>query len=172
MPVAIGGLLVLVALGLIIYAVTNTGQAGAINNVQCQTTEQVAVHYHAHLTLMNEGNEVAVPGNIGIKSSPSCLYWLHTHSSDGVIHIEAPAAQQNRVYTLGDFFAVWEQPLSPTQVATLHVDGQHQLKVFVDGKPYTGDLKALPLRAHTQVVIEIAPPVVDPPPTYTFPQGL
>jgi hypothetical protein len=171
LPVAVGALLVVALAVTAFIAVTNSGSgAKAVNRINCDSTEQIAVHYHAHLTLIREGTEISVPGNIGISTSPSCLYWMHTHSSDGIIHIEAPQAQQNRVFTLGDFFAVWGQPLSTTQVATLQVDGSHQLKIY--GQPYTGDPAAIPLRTHTQVVIEIVPPPVDPPPAFTFPQGL
>jgi hypothetical protein len=172
LPVAVAGLLVLGAIIVAFLAVTSSSQAKAINRISCDAAEQVAVHYHAHVSLIYEGTEVGVPANIGISSSPSCLYWLHTHTADGVIHIEAPQGQQNRVFTLGDLFAVWGQPLSATQVATLKVDGSHQVKVYVDGQPYSGDPVTVPLRNHTQVVIEILPPPVDPPPTFTFPKGL
>jgi len=172
LPVLVGGLLVLGAIVVVFLAVTSSSQAKAINRISCDSAEQVSVHYHAHLTLMYEGTDVGVPANLGINSSPTCLYSLHTHSTDGIIHIEAPQGQQNRVFTLSDFFAVWGQPLSRTRVATLQVDGSHQMKVYVDGQLYNGDPAAIPLRNHTQIVIEIVPPPVDPPPTFTFPKGL
>ena len=42
-----------------------------------------------------------------------CYYWLHTHTNDGVIHVESPT---QRLYTLGDFFDIWRQPLSARRV--------------------------------------------------------
>ena len=42
-------------------------------------------------------------------TSGSCFSWLHTHASDGIIHIESPV---KRTFTLGDFFDLWSQPLS------------------------------------------------------------
>ncbi len=33
-----------------------------------------------------------------------CFYWLHTHTEDGIIHIESPV---QRTFTLGHFFAIW-----------------------------------------------------------------
>jgi hypothetical protein len=42
---------------------------------------------------------------------------LHTHDSDGVIHIEPDTQQQARVYTVGDFFTVWQKPFgNPTRM--------------------------------------------------------
>jgi hypothetical protein len=42
--------------------------------------------------------------------------------------------------------------------------------VFVDGKEYAGDPRDIPLKAHTQIVLEIGQ--AGPPPSYTFPPGL
>ena len=49
----------------------------------------------------------------GFVEGGRCLYWLHTHDSTGVVHIESPV---QRGYTLGQFFDVWGRPLSATQV--------------------------------------------------------
>jgi len=42
-----------------------------------------------------------------------CLYWLHTHVADGIIHIETPG---ERSFTLGEFFDIWNQPLVRTKL--------------------------------------------------------
>ena len=89
-----------------------------------------------------------------------CLYWLHTHTPDGVIHIESPA---NRTFTLGDFFAIWGQPLSTTRAASAFAKAGSKLKVWVDGKPYAGDPAKIPLVAHADIVIEAGPPFPTPP---------
>ena len=52
-----------------------------------------------------------------VAAGGQCFYWLHTHTSDGVIHIESPT---QRIYTLGQFFDEWHQPLSANQVGELH----------------------------------------------------
>src|SRR6266498_3933100 len=81
-----------------------------------QASEQSIFHIHAHLTIFVNGSARQVPADIGIPAPAQngpCLYWLHAHAPDGVIHIESPV---RRTYTLGDFFDEWGQPLGPHQV--------------------------------------------------------
>jgi hypothetical protein len=167
MPVLVGAALVLVAFAFVIYYFVNQGSATKkVGAVQCNAGEQLQTHYHAHLTIIQDGQERPLPPNIGITGS--CLYWLHTHDSSGIVHIEAPADQANHTFTLGDFFDVWSQPLDSTHVATFTLTSDQKLVAYVDGKVYTGDPRAIPLKSHTLIVLEIQPPSVDPPPGYTW----
>ncbi|WP_136625277.1 hypothetical protein [Dictyobacter kobayashii] len=50
------------------------------------------------------GQPVQVPQNVGIASDQSCIYWLHTHDTSGIIHIESPT---QKTYTLGNFTQLW-----------------------------------------------------------------
>jgi hypothetical protein len=139
-----------------------------IANIRCDTGEQLAVHYHAHLEIRHQGTPATVPAQIGIPNGGSCFYWMHTHDTSGIIHIEAPRESASRQFTLGEFFQVWGQPLSSKQVATLNVGSGEQVKAWVNGQPYTGDPSKIVLKSHEQLVIEIGPPFTDPPPTYTW----
>lgn len=131
-----------------------------INGISCDAMEGSRLHIHQHLLILDHGTPVSIPPNVGQVPAQRCLYWLHTHTPDGIIHIEAPA---NRTFTLGDFFSIWGQPLSRTAAATARAaKGQH-LRVWVDGKPYTGDPRAIKLAEHTDVVIEAGPPFPKPP---------
>jgi hypothetical protein len=47
--------------------------------------------------------------------SGAAFYYLHTHDDTGVIHIESPTSTE---YTLGQFFAEWNQTLSSTQIGS------------------------------------------------------
>jgi hypothetical protein len=49
-----------------------------------------------------------------------------------VIHIELPAARP--VY-LRDFFAIWGQPFSQSQILTSVADASHEIVMFVNGVP-------------------------------------
>jgi hypothetical protein len=135
-----------------------TGQPVA--GISCDAMEGQRIHIHQHLLILDHGDSVPVPYNVGRPSSNQCLYWLHTHTPDGVIHIESPA---NRTFTLGDFFAIWGQPLSATRAASAFAKKGSKLKVWVNGKPYTGDPAKIPLVAHADIVIEAGPPFPTPP---------
>lgn len=140
----------------------------AIDGMTCDSMEGAVEHIHAHLTILNNGEKVTVPANIGIYNSANpCLYWMHTHDDTGEIHMESP---KMRPFLLGEFFDVWKQPLTKTQVLGFSDAGQ-PIKVYVDGKPYTGDPRQIELKSHTQVVLEVGPKIVPPPNDYTFPQG-
>ena len=144
-----------------------------VDGIACQTSEQVAYHIHAHLTIYASGVRQMVPAGVGIPGPQQvvdgfveggkCLYWLHTHDSTGVVHIESPV---QRVYTLGQFFDVWGRPLSGTQVgrATGHVTA------FVNGRRFAGDPRSIKLTPHAVIQLDVGKVV--PPQPFTFPAGL
>lgn len=175
LPIVVGVLLLGAAVSLIVVALASSkGSSTAgqtIDGIQCQSNEQLAVHYHAHLSIVIDGNETVLPAGIGIDNTNQCLYWTHTHQTDGVIHIEAPQSSAKRKFTLGNFFDVWQKPLDPTHIGDTTIGKNQKLVMFVDGKPYTGNPRNIVLGAHTLVVLEITPPEVNPPPTFTFPAG-
>lgn len=142
----------------------NGGADVIVSGVECERGERLDYHVHTHLTLIVEGQEVEVGGNIGIR--PDCLFWLHTHSANGILHVEAP---QQRAFTLGQFFAVWDQPLSSTQLLSNPADATHEVQATVNGETWTGDPAGIPLDDLTTVVLEYGPPFV-PPPDYNWGQ--
>jgi len=92
--------------------------------------EQLAVHYHAHLDVIDDGAKVTVPAGIGFEVSNgkvTGLTVLHTHDASGVIHIESAA---NQPYTLGQVFTEWAVALDADQVGGLHADATHVLKAY------------------------------------------
>ncbi len=149
-----------------------------IDGITCQTTEKVAYHIHVHLTVFVDGKQRQVPYGIGIgpplggvknAAGPfveqgSCFAWLHTHAGDGVIHIESPT---QTTYTLGDFFDIWGQKLSRSQVGP----AKGKVTVLYDGKVWTGDPRAIPLVSEAQIQLEVGTPLVAPQ-TIVFPSGL
>ena len=191
LPIAVAAILVVFAVGLIIYFVVNnksTAPASAAG-VPCDSLEHTQVHYHAAVQIMYQGNVLPIPANIGISgdpTAPTCFYWLHVHAANqNVIHIESPATQ---TFTLGQFFAVWStwnkaqglpnEPLDATHVSTLTLTPDEKLVIYIDlqdgkgAQVYTGDPKAIVLKAHEVITLEITPPEVTPPPAFTFTSGL
>ena len=147
-------------------ASAGTTQTGTVDGISCGPTEQLAYHIHAHLLVYVNGAMRALPGGIGIPGSQvvsttegpvaaggACIYWLHTHAPDGVIHIESPTA---RVYTLGNFFDEWHQPLSSNNVA----GATGKVTAIVNGKPWTADPRSIPLVPHAVIQLDVGSPAV------------
>ncbi|HXP92133.1 MAG TPA: hypothetical protein VN905_01565 [Candidatus Binatia bacterium] len=126
-----------------------------VNGIRCDPAEQVAFHIHQHLAIWNRGKPVTVPPDVGRPLLANCFYWLHTHTPDGIIHVESPTF---RSYTLGDFFSVWGQPLSRKEVASAKVTPGSAMRVWVNGRPYSGNPSAIELAQHTDITIEVGPP--------------
>jgi hypothetical protein len=134
-----------------------------VDNVYCDTQEQNAFHIHAHLKIYINGQALPLPSQIGIAGDQSCLYWLHTHDTTGVIHIEAPA---NHSFTLGNFLDEWST-VFPTLGYPSQLD-QTGWQVYVNGKPYTGDLHKIPLAAHALITLMYNSPQAVPDTTYNW----
>lgn len=142
-----------------------------IDGITCRTIGQETVHYHVHVlvSIYVDGQRERLPAGVGV-TSPSvttgsgpttfvdvglhdCLYWLHTHANDGVIHVEAPSKGH---FTLGQFFDVWGQPLSSGRVGP----AAGRVVVFENGVRYATDPRAVPLLAGGVVQIDVGTPVV------------
>jgi hypothetical protein len=134
----------------------------AVDNVQCNSSEQLTYHVHAHLSISINGKAVPVSQYIGITNA--CFYWLHTHDDSGVIHIEAP---QQMTFTLGNFFHLWKQQFSQLQYPT-QLDNTSGWQAYVDGKPYNGDFNAIPLNPHALITLAYHSPGVKPDTIYSW----
>jgi hypothetical protein len=143
-----------------------TGQP--VDGIRCEQMEGDVLHIHQHVAIFDHGKPVGIPEDVGRPLMGNCFYWLHTHTPDGIIHVESPTM---RSYTLGQFFAVWGQPLSRTNVAGAKLRPGEHTTVWVDGNVYTGDPRQIELAAHLDVTIDIGPPAQKPVP-YTAWNGL
>lgn len=141
----------------------STARGRTVNGIRCEAGEQLVFHIHAHLAVFVDGEERVIPTDIGILPDVGCIYWLHSHTDDGVIHVESP---EQRTFTLGDYFDVWQQPLSGTRVGP----AKGKVIAYVDGERYRGDLRDIPLEEHTLVQLDVAKDVK--PRSFTFPSGL
>lgn len=138
-------------------------QAAAISGVECNRTEQLNYHVHTHLDVFVNGQERQVPDDTGILSSPSCLYWLHTHDTTGLIHVEAP---QTRDFTLGQFLDIWEQTSDSTGFLG-SVSGMNAT-AYVDGDQFEGNYRDAPLESLEQIALVYGEPPEEIPDDYDF----
>jgi hypothetical protein len=126
-----------------------------IDGIRCDSMEGAVEHIHAHIALIDRGRAVSVPAAIGIPSGTGCLYWVHTHTPDGFIHIESPV---RRSFTLGQFFDIWGMDLSPTRAASMSVPRGRRLSIWVNGARYGGDPAKIVLKNRETIVIQNGPP--------------
>src|ERR1700692_1912038 len=99
--------------GVLIYNVPNlapatTRNGQTVDGISCrkQAKETVKYHVHVHVAVYVKGNMERLPAGIGITQPRllekysnghfydvglyDCLYWLHTHVADGIVHVESP----------------------------------------------------------------------------------
>jgi hypothetical protein len=143
-----------------------------------EPAEQLAYHVHAHLDVFVDGRHLVVPAAVGIDitdpavkkfdepdgslayggiSPPcadACISPLHTHADDGVLHTESAVTQRN---TLGQFFTEWNVRLDRTCIDGICRPATH-LAVYVDGRLYHGDPRAIPLSDREEIAIVIGKP--------------
>ena len=139
-----------------------------VDGVYCDQLEQTAYHIHVHLTIWLNGSQVTVPQNVGIASDTSCYYWLHTHDTTGVVHIEAPATAS---LNLQQFLHIWGRGFS-----TLGFQDQLASStgwtIYVGGKQISGDFSKVVFQPHMVITIAYNSPNVKPDTVYNFAAGL
>lgn len=150
---------------------SSSATGAPVDGLTCRTekNEVVKYHVHVHVSIFVDGVQRALPAGIGITKPYltehigsgtfldvgiyDCLYWLHTHVADGIIHVEAPAKQS---FTLGQFFDVWRQPLTNDQVGPAHGN----VVVFSNGHLMTGSPRNVVLPPGGDLQIDVGTPVV------------
>ncbi len=131
------------------------------------------IRLRVHLELFARRLVLLVPAGIGI-SPPllrdgarvirgRCSYPLRTREPTGVIEISS-----TRQLRLGDVFRIWGQPLSAQRLAGFRTT--QRVLAFVNGRRFAGDPRAIPLRRHDEIVLEIDG-YVPPHTSYLFPKG-
>ena len=140
-----------------------------IGSLRCSAPPGRA-RFLAHVEVIARQRVAIVPSGIGVAppqvrrgafvTGGRCEYPLRTHEPTGLIEVAASHA-----VTLGDLFRSWDQPLSQTRL--LGFSGQ--VTAFVGTRRRRGDPRAIPLRRHTAITLEIGR-TVPPRPRYAFPR--
>ncbi len=139
-------------------------------------------HVHVFLGVYNNGQLMAVPTGTGMLNPPKpidgfvnsadCFYYLHTHDSSGIIHIESPlnVSTKQSVYTLKTYLDIW----GITADANHFGPFQGPVRVFTSGQVFRGDMNHgvvnatnytyygpdptnVPLYSHEVIFIEVGP---------------
>jgi hypothetical protein len=126
------------------------------------------LHIHQHLDIYIHGKHVTTPAQIGIDPSGQFLTILHTHDATGIIHVEST---YNYDFTLSQFFAVWGLRFDANHIGGYRVGDGNQLRVFVNGKRFSGDPRNVILRQHEEIAVSYGKPSELPkklPSSYNF----
>jgi hypothetical protein len=137
---------------------------------------QLGVRAGVHVEVFGANRVVLVPSGIGTTpprrflsgriSSARCYGALVTLEPTGLVLVR-PGAR----LALADLFRSWGEPLSPRRVASFSAKPGDAVRVYVDGRRWLGPPAPVPLRAHSEIVVEVGP-YVPPHSAYTFPPGL
>ena len=129
----------------------------------------------AHVELFAANRVVLIASGIGTRPPVSysagriakahCYGDLVTLEPTGVVLVRRGAR-----LTLSDLFRSWGQPLSERRLGSFSAGAGRRVRVYVAGRPRSGAPGAVPLRAHSEIVLEVGPRV-PPHSSYTFPPG-
>lgn len=112
-----------------------------------------AEHYHPQLEVIIGGKQVQVPANIGVDPTTGAMSALHTHETDGTIHIEADTLGE--VFTVGQLFTEWGVELTPTQIGGVKAEAGEKVAITSNGAPFTGDPRDLRLEPDQRIVLRL-----------------
>ncbi|WP_244817151.1 hypothetical protein [Caballeronia sp. Lep1P3] len=139
-----------------------TATGSTIDGIICGAGMSETFHVHSHVAIFKDGQWLALPQQVGIPGS--CNYEMHTHDETGIIHIETPNV---KTFTLGEFFDIWGQPLSTTNVA----GNTGNIVVYIndngDVRRYMGDPRDIVLTSHRDITFQIGAPITALP-TYSW----
>jgi hypothetical protein len=116
--------------------------------------------FGAHLEIFANRHGVLIPAGIGVAPplvrkgayvrGGRCRYALRTFEPTGLIEIEEGSRA-----TLGDFFDLWDQPLSPRRVAGFRAKRGEKVAAYVNGRRWRGDARSIPLARHAAIVLHV-----------------
>jgi hypothetical protein len=128
--------------------------------------------FGAHVELFANRRVVIVQAGIGIMPpfrrdgayvlGGRCSYPLRTREPTGVVEVARGAKP-----SLGDLFGVWSQPLTETRLAGF----TGSVHAYAGGKLWLGDVRAVPLARHAEIVLEVGG-YVRPHTFFVFRKGL
>jgi hypothetical protein len=110
--------------------------------------QTLALHNHVNLQIFVHGQQEVVPVNIGI--SGNAIQSIHTHSSDGVVHIESGTVAD---FTLQQVFDVWGVRFTQDCLGAYCNTANSKLQVWQNGTEVTSDFSDVPLDDHSVIVV-------------------
>lgn len=124
------------------------GQGQAVDGKICDPAHYENYHVHFFLGLWVNGTQIAIPPALGMFNlgppvagfydAASCVYYVHTHDSSGIIHIEDPDSTNlpitQSIYTLKQLFDEWGIAVNANEFGPF----SGPVRVFTSGPMYRG----------------------------------
>lgn len=95
---------------------------------------RTGLHWHSQLEIYLQGQKVPIPANVGIY--PTHEEPIHTHETDGTIHLEFTGLVTKNNLRLGRFFQIWGKTFNRTcLLESCSTSPAGAVKMSVNGQP-------------------------------------
>lgn len=117
--------------------------------------ERIVVHVHSELVIYVDDIQVVVP-QVGVDLDTLTAAPVHTHGTDGILHIEADEAHADTALRLADFLAVLGAGRERSDICAYYqLSDSCSVDVTVDGLPagldvHLGDQQRIVLSVRSQ----------------------
>lgn len=143
------------------------GTGKPVGAVNCLAS--AAWHKHMLISIYSNGKRLGFPDGIGrVHAGCYHAYEMHVHDVTGIVHMEADTPKN---FKLGDWFTLWQQPLSRDNAAGL--PGPVRFYIIENGKitRWDGNPSDIPMVAHREILIVTGTPLASVP-KYQWPLGI
>ena len=88
------------------------------------------MHWHPKIAITISGEEIPIPANIGLAGGHNPM---HTHETDGTIHLEYEGVVREDDIRLGRFFELWGKEFNNNQIFENTNSDTERVHMFVNG---------------------------------------
>jgi hypothetical protein len=142
-----------------------TGQP--VDGVNCLINS--SNHRHALISIYKDGKRLGFPDGIGrVHAGCYHAYEMHVHDVTGIIHMESDVP---KTFKLGQWFSLWQQPLSRDGTAGLAGPVRFYLIDKEKLTPYYGNPYDILMLPHREVLI-VSGSALSVVPRYQWPLGI
>lgn len=131
------------------------GSGQPVDGVNCMVIARY--HLHSLISIYHNGKRLGFPAEVGrVNTGCNTPYELHVHDASGIVHMES---EVDKTFKLGQWFALWQQPLGRDGVAGLA--GPVRFYIIDDGKisRYDGNPYDIAMLPHREVLIVTGTPM-------------
>lgn len=123
--------------GLIAWAKIGSDDSPEHNTAATADSELISsngIHWHPKLSISVRGEPVEIPANIGLVGGHNPM---HTHETDGTIHLEFGSVVREDDIRLGRFFELWGKTFNEHQLFSYKNTESERVRMYVNGTENT-----------------------------------